>query len=452
MSSLIKHADGSRKIVVMTIAEYQQWLIDQAFNVKTWLDAHAFEAKDQVAIVIPGEDGDIASVVFILENKNSFFAYAKVRSYLPKGDYVFEGINDEQYHHGAIAWALDDYQFINKKDSRKNLVIHSELDHQAISNYVDTHCFARDLINRPANDLTPQSLAEEAKNLAEKFQAQYREIIGEALLEQNYPAIYAVGKASSVLPRLIDFSWGNESDPKITLVGKGVTFDTGGLDIKPSPYMGLMRKDMGGAAHVLALAKLIMQAQLPLRLRVLIPAVENSIAGNAMRPGDVLNTRKGLTVEVTDTDAEGRLVLADALYEASQDKPEMIIDFATLTGSARAAVGTDIAALFTRDDALARELVDKSKTIEDYVWQLPLHDGYADMLKSDSADLQNSAATPYAGATAAALFLEKFLNKDDCWLHFDLMAWNVSAKPGKPKGGEAMALRLMFEYLKAFKR
>lgn len=452
MSSLIKHADGVRKIIVLTVVEYQQWLMGQAFNVKTWLDAHSFEAKDQAAIVIPGEDGDITGVVFILENKDSFYAYAKVRRDIPTGDYVFEGISDVQYHNAAMVWALDDYQFFNKKPSAKNLVVHNELDHQAISNYVDAHCFARDLINRPANHLTPLTLAEAAKNLAEKFQAQYQEIIGETLLEKNYPAIYAVGKASSVLPRLIDFSWGSESDPKITLVGKGVTFDTGGLDIKLSPYMGLMRKDMGGAAHVLALAQLIMQAQLPIRLRVLIPAVENSIAGNAMRPGDVLNTRKGLTVEVTNTDAEGRLVLADALYEASQDKPDMIIDFATLTGAARSAVGTDIAAMFTRDDVLARELVDKSKALEDYAWQLPLHDGYEDMLKSDSADLQNSAPSPYAGATAAALFLEKFLTKDDRWIHFDVMAWNLSAQPGKPKGGEAMALRLMFEYLKTFKK
>ena len=264
---------------------------------------------------------------------------------------------------------------------------------------------------------------------------------GEALLDRNFPAIHAVGRAASRAPRLVDLTWGDSAHPKLTLVGKGVTFDTGGLNIKSGGGMALMKKDMGGAAHALALARLVMQAGLPVRLRLIVPAVENSISGDAMRPGDVLATRAGKTVEVLNTDAEGRLILADALSLAGEDNPALLLDFATLTGAARTALGPALPALFANDDALAADLLAAGIAADDPLWRLPLHDGYRDMLKSPIADLNNAPEGGFAGAVTAALFLAEFVAPGTLWAHFDTYAWNPSAKPGRPKGGEALGLR-----------
>ena len=297
----------------------------------------------------------------------------------------------------------------------------------------------------------PQQLAESAQQLAEQFGADCSITVDDALLEANYPMIYAVGQANghdnSQSPRLIDIRWGNEAAPKLTLVGKGVCFDTGGLNMKSSAGMKLMKKDMGGAAQVLGLAKMIMQMKLPVRLRVLVPAVENSISGNATRPSDVLMSRQGLTVEIGNTDAEGRLVLADALTEASSESPDLLIDCATLTGAARVAVGAEIAALFCNDDETAQALIQAGLKQDDPLWQLPLHEPYRNLLESKIADLNNISSTSYGGAITAALFLKEFVGSQKPWIHIDFMAYNTRYRPGRPQGGDAMGMRSLFVML-----
>ncbi len=305
----------------------------------------------------------------------------------------------------------------------------------------------RDLVNTPAEDMNPEHLAAAVRDTARAFGARVREIAGDALLARNFPAIHAVGRAASHAPRLIDLRWGRSTHPKITLVGKGVCFDSGGLDLKTASGMRLMKKDMGGAAHALGLAHMIMRARLPVRLRLLIPAVENAVAGNAYRPGDVLASRKGLSIEIDNTDAEGRVILCDALTEAAAESPELIIDFATLTGAARVALGTDLPAMFCNRDEVAQCLADSASAVRDPVWRLPLHRPYRELIDSRIADIANSASGPYAGAITAALFLEDFVSADTPWIHFDLMAWNIRSRPGRPEGGEAMGLRAVFDYL-----
>ena len=293
----------------------------------------------------------------------------------------------------------------------------------------------------------PEELATAASQLAGEYEADCNVIIGDDLLQANYPAIYEVGKASDRAPRLIDFRWGDKG-PKITLVGKGVCFDTGGLDLKSPAGMLLMKKDMGGAAHVLGIAAAIMESNLACQLRVLIPAVENSVSGNAFRPSDVIKTRKGLTVEIGNTDAEGRLVLCDALAEAVRTKPDLIMDFATLTGAARVGLGTDLPALFCNDDKIAERIRKHSVACEDEVWRMPLHKPYRKMLDSQIADLNNISGGPYGGAITAALYLEEFVGTETSWAHFDVMAYNTSSRPGRPEGGEAMGLRAVYSMVK----
>jgi leucyl aminopeptidase len=308
---------------------------------------------------------------------------------------------------------------------------------------------ARDLINTPANDLNPETLAQAAIELARRYRCRHRQVIGDALLAEKLPAIHAVGRASAVAPRLIDMEWGEASHPRVTLVGKGVCFDTGGLDIKPGASMLLMKKDMGGAAVTLALAQVIMDAKLPVRLRVIIPAVENAISGNAFRPSDVLSTRKGLTVEVGNTDAEGRLILCDALALADEEKPDLLIDMATLTGAARVALGPELPALFSTDDALAAQLVGIGMAQNDPLWQLPLWMSYEDELNSKIADLNNVSPSGFSGAIFGALFLKRFVTEARVWMHLDLYAWNGKERPGRPVGGEAHCVRALFAFLQA---
>ncbi|MHA1571452.1 MAG: leucyl aminopeptidase family protein, partial [Alphaproteobacteria bacterium] len=302
----------------------------------------------------------------------------------------------------------------------------------------------RDLVTTPAEDMGPAQLADAARALGRRHKATVRVTTGDQLLKQNYPAIHAVGRASDDPPRLIDLSWGATKDPKVTLVGKGVCFDTGGLDLKGAAGMLLMKKDMGGAAHVLGLASMIMDAKLPVRLRVLIPAVENAVAGNAYHPMDVLTMRNGMTVEVGNTDAEGRLVLADCLVRACEEKPALLIDYATLTGAARVALGPELPALFTNDDTLAHDLGEIGRNNADPVWRLPLHRDYRRMLDSAIADISSTGSGGLAGAITAALFLAEFVDEDIPWVHFDVMAWNPRSRPGRPEGGEAMGLRTVY--------
>jgi leucyl aminopeptidase len=329
------------------------------------------------------------------------------------------------------------------------LVWPAAADRKAVEAVIAAITLVRDLVNRPANDLGPAELADAAIAVADAFGATHSVLVGDALLENNYPAIYAVGYGSDRAPRLVDFSWGDEAAPRVTLVGKGVVFDTGGYDLKPSSNMLLMKKDMGGAAHALGLAHMIMAAGLPVRLRVLLPIVENMVSGRAFRPMDVVRTRKGLSIEIGNTDAEGRVILADALAEAAAEKPALLFDFATLTGAARVALGTDLPALFCNDDALAEALVAAGTAVCDPMWRLPLHKGYEKLIRGKVADITNSPASGFGGAITAALFLQRFVEADIPWAHFDLFAWNAASGVGRPEGGEAFALRAIFEVITA---
>ena len=353
----------------------------------------------------------------------------------------------------ALGWLTAQYRFERyRKDEGaagpRVLLTGDVARIEAIVQQAEAVALVRDLVNTPAADMGPQDLEDAVRQLAQAHGCDVQVTRGDAL-EQGFPMIHAVGKAAdkSFAPRLIEMSWGDPSAPRIAVVGKGICFDSGGLDIKPSSGMRLMKKDMGGAAHAIALARLIIGARLPVWLHLLVPTAENAISGNAFRPGDILRSRQGLTVEIGNTDAEGRLVLGDALTRAGEEKPELIVDFATLTGAARVAVGPDLPALFTNDEALARDLAAAGTAVDDPTWRLPLWDGYYDMLKSDIADMNNAGEGGFAGAVTAALFLQRFVPEDTAWIHLDTFAWRPAARPGRPKGGEALGLRTVFRLL-----
>jgi leucyl aminopeptidase len=349
-----------------------------------------------------------------------------------------------------MAWGMAQYKFLRYKTIEvlpRLLELSTQIFDQVVPR-VDAVFRVRDLINTSAEDMGPKALGDMLESVAQLYHGTFSSIVGTELLEKNFPAIYAVGRAAVEAPRLLKLEWGKSKHPLVILVGKGVCFDSGGLDLKPASAMRQMKKDMGGAAQVIGLAQLIMHYQLPIRLMVLIPAVENTIDAAAYRPGDVLRMRNGLHVEIDNTDAEGRLVLADALVYACEQNPDWVLDLATLTGAARTAVGTEISALFTDEQPLASQLMALGREWNDPVWQLPMYEGYANMLDSVIADMTNSTSSPYAGSITAALFLKRFISPDVKWAHFDLMAWNISTKPGRPEGGEAMAVMSLFEYLR----
>jgi len=418
-----------------------------------WIKATGYRAKPGSVLLLPGgEAGRMAGALVGVEDNDDIWSWGGAAQALPAGTYRIEGsLPADSANRAALGWALGSYAFTRYKQNdrpARNLVWPTEADRIYVAAMATATSLVRDLINTPAADMGPADLAEAAGNLAREFGAEFITTVGDQLLERNYPAIHAVGRAAAVAPRLIDMSWGNADHPKVTLVGKGVCFDTGGLDLKPSRGMALMKKDMGGAATVLGLARMIMMTDLPIRLRVLVPAVENSVSGNAMRPRDILQTRKGLTVEIGNTDAEGRLVLADALAEAMEDKPDLVLDFATLTGAARSAVGAGIAAMFSPDDSLAEALYRNGVAEDDPVWRMPLWKPYRRLIDSKVADINNSGDSPFAGAITAALFLAEFVDDGVPWAHFDIMAWNPAARPGRPEGGEAMAMRAAFETIR----
>lgn len=376
------------------------------------------------------------------DNKYDYLAQAAIN--LPEGVYFLDSYLPE---HILLSWSLAQYKFTKYKNSHAKPRVLFIKDKKNIVNKAQAVFLTRDLINTPTNDLGPEQLASELKKLAKESSAKFTEWVGAELIKNNFPAIYTVGQASSSKPRLLSLVWGDNNHPKVTLVGKGVCFDSGGLDIKTSSGMRIMKKDMGGAAHVIGLAKLIISMQLPIRLHVLIPAVENSISGSAYRPGDVITMRNGMTVEVDNTDAEGRLVLADAISYACEEQPDLIIDFATLTGAARIAVGTDIAAMFCNNDAIANSILASSTKTQDPIWRMPLFSAYNSLIDSSIADMSNSGQLAYGGAITAALFLQKYVLNNIPWVHFDIMAWNLSNNPGKPQGGEAMAIMAVINYL-----
>jgi len=422
---------------------------------RAFADAAGFEPKAGRHLLLPAQDGALACVLFGLDAPQSPardpFAAGRLPGLLPAGIYRFADPSDDA-RLAALAFALGSYRFTRYRkaeDKAVRLHVPDGIDGDELSRIVEGVCLARDLINTPANDMGPPDLEAAVRRLAGQHGAAVESIVGDDLLARNFPLIHAVGRAAKAAPRLIDLRWGDETAPRVTLVGKGVCFDTGGLDIKPDSAMLLMKKDMGGAASVLALAHMIMSRGLKLRLRVLIPAVENSISGDAFRPRDVYRSRKGLTVEVGNTDAEGRLILADALALADEEAPELTVDMGTLTGAARVALGPDLPPFYTHDDEVAAAIARHASAENDPLWRLPLWPAYDAMLDSKVADMSNIGTGGFAGSIICALFLNRFVAAARSWLHVDIYAWTPSARPGRPEGGECQAARAVYAYLAA---
>ncbi len=445
------------EIPIIPIAkdDLEAWKTKQPARIAAWLTSTNFKGESGEFNLIPDENGDVDFVALGLGAADDPWVMGGLAHALPDKNFRLAGDVDTPFDFptwAALAWVLGAYRFTRYKSESNNnlakLAWPERCDRVYVENAASGIVLTRDLVNTPAADMLPDALESAARHLAAKHDARIDVIIGEDLITKNFPMIHAVGRASAVPPRLIDITWGDSSAPKVTLVGKGVCFDTGGLDLKPSNYMSLMKKDMGGAATVLGLAHMLMAAQMPICLRVLVPAVENAVSGNAFRPGDVLKTRKGLSVEIGNTDAEGRLVLGDALTEAASENPTLLIDCATLTGSARAALGPDVPAMFTNDEELATDMLSASGQAFDPVWRLPLWQPYRKMMDSKVADINNAGNSPYAGAITAALFLKEFVG-DASWVHFDLFAWNQTDRPGRPAGGEAMAIRALYALIKS---
>ncbi|TAL01859.1 MAG: leucyl aminopeptidase family protein [Rhodospirillaceae bacterium] len=456
--SVLTDADDGVPIRAVAADGLAAWVAGQPARIANWVSATGFKADGGATLLLAGPDGALELVLLGLGRGDDPWATGGLAKTLPKGRYrlvevigLAPALESQFSTWAALAWALGAYQFARYRkeavaaDRLAVLKWPDKCDRDYVTRAVTAAVLTRDLINTPAADMLPDALASAAADVAARHKASFRVTVGEDLLAGGYPLIHAVGRAGAVAPRLIDFAWGAPDRPKVTLVGKGVCFDTGGLDLKPASGMALMKKDMGGAATVLGLAQMIMAANLPVRLRVLIPAVENAVAGNAFRPGDVLASRHGLSVEIGNTDAEGRLVLADALSDAAAEKPALLIDCATLTGAARTALGPDLPALFTDDEALAAEFIQAARAAHDPVWRLPLWKPYRKMIDSKIADINNAGDSPFAGAITAALFLKEFVGADTPWAHLDLYAWNPSDRPGRPHGGEALAQRAMYE-------
>ena len=428
------------------------WIGAQPDGVRALVAAQKFRGKAHEHAILPGDTAEHWAVVAGVADREALgpWCLARLAETLPEGAYrLAEGSPGA----AALGWLTGQYRFgrYRKEDHPVGPRVLLTGDVARIDPTVQLAravATVRDLVNTPAADMGPPDLQAAVEKLAAAFGATVTVTQGDAL-EQGYPMIHAVGRAAdrAFAPRLIELHWGEDDHPRLALVGKGICFDSGGLDIKPSAGMRLMKKDMGGAAHALALAQLVMAAGLPVQLHLAIAAAENAISGNAFRPGDVLHTRKGITVEIGNTDAEGRLVLGDALTRAGEEKPELIVDFATLTGAARVAVGPDLPALFTNDEALASDIAAAGTAVDDPTWRLPLWDGYYDMLKSDIADLNNAGEGGFAGAVTAALFLQRFVPEGTAWIHLDTFAWRPAARPGRPKGGEALGLRAVFRLL-----
>lgn len=453
-------------VPLMAIAEanFKKWRAGCPARTKTWLRASGFQAKPGTTSLMAGRNGELERVFIGIPNSvkpssgsqsaiddGALWAFASASASLPKGSYSLSGpVSKTLAAQAALGWALGSYRFdryVTKAKSGARLVFPEKADQKLVENAALATFLVRDLINTPAGDMGPPDLAAAARTLAREFGAKVSVTTGAQLLKKNYPAIHAVGRASDKAPRLIDLNWrrGNHKKlPRVSICGKGVCFDTGGLDLKSSAGMKMMKKDMGGAAQALGLARMIMAAKLPVQLRVLIPAVENSVSGNAYHPMDVIKTRKGTMVEVGNTDAEGRIVLADALDAACTDSPDLLIDLATLTGAARVALGTGIGALFCNDDQLAEDTLAAGMATQDPLWRLPLWQPYREKLSSAIADINNISPGGYGGAITAALFLETFVAKDTPWIHLDFMGWNDKDRPGRSEGGEAQGMRALF--------
>ncbi|HEX5378348.1 MAG TPA: leucyl aminopeptidase family protein [Phenylobacterium sp.] len=455
MTEVILEASDHAAVPVYPIAdgELDAFLEAGPAFVKAFAAMSEFKAKAGQVLVVPNAEGGLDRVLFGLGPAGEAMAFRALPSKLPAGDYRIAttppGLAADQI---ALAFALGSYRFDRYKTrgaARPRLAT-TGVDVAEVRQIAHACALARDMVNTPANDLGPMQIETIAREIAEQYGAQIAVVTGDDLLEANYPAVHAVGRAAAPhrAPRMIELSWGDAARPLVAVIGKGVVFDTGGLDIKPSSGMRLMKKDMGGAAHALALGRMIMAAGLPVRLVVLVPAVENAISGDAMRPGDVLDSRKGTTIEVGNTDAEGRLVLADALTRAAELEPALTLDMATLTGAARVALGPQLPPFYTDDDELAAQIETAMAEVADPMWRMPLWKGYVDALDSDVADIKNDPdAWAQAGSVTAALFLQKFAPKGP-WVHFDIFAWNPRGRPGWPAGAEAQAIRALYRMIR----
>ena len=449
MPNISASAISPRPIVLVSETSWPDYRLTLSVEARTYADAMGFGPKTGAFLVLPAANGQIDSVLFGIGTDDALaknpFLTGKIATDCPAGHYVLHGALSNPTL-ALLGFYLGLYRFDRFKSvSRKDITLSppSGADAAHVQIVAQAMTSGRDLINRPANDLTTDELASAAKALAARFGVEAHEIVGDALIEQGFPLIHAVGRAAAFAPRLIEFVWGDTAHPKVTLVGKGVVFDTGGLNLKPDNSMLLMKKDMGGAATALTAAEIIMASGSKVRLRVIVAIVENSVAGSAFRPGDIYRSRKGITVEIGNTDAEGRLILADALAYADEDKPDLLMDFATLTGAARVALGPDLPPFFTQSDSLAKKIEDAAQVAFDPVWRLPLWQPYVAMLESKTADINNVSSGGFAGAITAALFLQKFVENAGEYVHFDMYGWTPSPRPGRPEGGEPQVARLV---------
>ncbi len=451
MRDILTYGTKGTPIIPLTAEALKPWLRKQDSVTRHWVAAQNFIAAPDSFLLLPDNKGQPRAVLAGHAPEAGIWAIAHLPAQLPAGAYRLEADwPATRTSEAALGFLLAQYQFTRyRKQERKalTLALPKSIALDRILARYEAIALARDLINTPANDMTPPALADAARAVAKRTGAKISVISGDDLLKKNFPAVHAVGRASTQPSQFIDISWGNVRHPLVVLVGKGVTFDTGGLDVKPLAAMKLMKKDMGGAATVLALTQLIIEEKLPIRIRTLIPAVENMIAGNAFRPQDILQTRKGLTIEIGSPDAEGRLILADALFEGDQAKPALMIDIATLTGAARTALGTELPALYSNRDDIAQTLAAHGLENNDPMWHMPLWQGYAKYVNSPIADITNSPNYGFAGSITAALFLERFVSQETPWVHLDSYAWNAENLPGRPVGGEALGLRAIFSYL-----
>lgn len=444
--SIESTVDKTIPIIAIGASEYKKYLACTNEATRAWLTATDFRASPHTHALTPDASGGIAQVLVGIRDTGDIYAFSHLPFSLPPGRYSIA--NSEN---AVLSWQLGSYQFTKYKKPKREpailVVTPSPHIDRAQMAYAAVK-LVRDLVNTPTEDMGPQHLANVAQSLAKEFSATFNEWVGEDLLKHNFPAIHAVGRASHRPPRLIELTWGNTQHPRVAIVGKGVCFDTGGINLKGADGMRWMKKDMGGGAHALALARLIMAAKLPVHLHMLVPAVENAVSGNAYRPGEVVATRAGHTIEIGNTDAEGRVILADALAFASEQKPDIIIDFATLTGAARVALGPELPAVLSNRDNWFSKLEAAGKSAQDPLWRLPLWQNYNAMIDSNIADLNNTGG-PQAGAITAALFLEHFVPPQQAWIHIDQFSWNPRARPGRPEGGEAQTLRAVFGMLEA---